>query len=383
MSIELLDLAYYDLYQGFLTLFIVLLGLIIGLFFSKKVADVKYIVALYFWHTLFSAYYWYFSTSNTADATLYFKKTFNLTPNFNPGTRFTETVAYIITQIFDSNYLNTTLVSGIFGFLGLVFLYLSLSKFLSELNKLWYLILFLPSMSFWSAGLGKDSISFMATCLFLYAVSTLRRKTLPLIFAFLAMFIVRPHIAFIMLVSFVIYFIFRAKIHIVFKILTLPIVLASAFIALQFVQQYVGLSDVSLDSLDSYVDKRQGYNQGGGSSLDITSMSYPMQMFTYIFRPLPFEAHSIVALITSIENTLLLLFFIYITFKSRFNFRTYIKDKNLWLFLYIFITCSILAITTANLGIATRQKWMFMPVLIYLVMYTFYDYKTKKNKVYS
>ena len=360
-----------------------MIGLVLSLLLSEKIKDVKYIVSLYFWHTLFSAYYWYFSLSNTADATLYFQKTFNLTPNFSPGTRFAETVAYIIAQIFNSNYLNTTLVSGLFGFLGLVFLYLSLSKILSELNKLWYLILFLPSMSFWSAGLGKDSISFMATCLFLYSITTSKRKAWPLSIAFFTMFMVRPHIAFVMLVSFVIYFIFRAKIHLVFKILALPIVLASAFIALQFVQQYVGLSDVSLDSLDSYVDKRQGYNQGGGSSLDISSMSYPMQLFTYIFRPLPFEAHSIVALITSIENTILLLLFLFILIKSKLNLSAFAKDKNLWLSLYVFITCTMLALTTANLGIATRQKWMFMPVLIYLLIYAFHDYKTKKAKVYS
>ena len=201
-------------------------------------------------------------------------------------------------------------------------------------------------------------------------------------FAFLAMFMVRPHIAAMMIMSFVIYFIIKSKTHVIFKVVTIPIILIASIITLQFVQQYVGLGDLSVEGIDKYVNKRQGYNLEGGSSVDIASMSYPMQMFTYVFRPLPFEAHSIVALITSIENTILLLLLLYISFKSKFNLRILLEDKNLWLFTYAFLTCTVLALTTANLGIATRQKWMFMPVVLYLLIYAYHDYTAKKNKDY-
>ena len=105
-----------------------------------------------------------------------------------------------------------------------------------------------------------------------------------------------------------------------------------------------------------------------------------MQIFTYIFRPLTFETHSIIALIISIENTILLLFFI--SFKSKFNLRVLLGDKNLWLFTDAFSTRTILAITTANLGIATRQKWMCIPILLYLLIYAYHDYTVKKNRDY-
>lgn len=381
---EKLDLTYYDFYQLILTIFIVLFGLLLSLVIgAKKIVDVKYIVFIYFWHTLFSFLYWYQSLTNTADAIKYFLKSFTLELNLSPGTRFAESVSYIITQIFDSNYLNTTLVSNWFGSIGLVLLYLVLKKYLYALNKYWVFILFLPSMSFWSAGLGKDSISFMATCLFIYGIIESKRSTLMLSIAFLSMFMVRPHVAFMMLASFVIYFIIRSKVHLIVKIITLPSILAGIVFASGFVIEYVGLEDASLGGIDGYIDQRQSYNQGGGSSLDISSMSYPMQMFTYIFRPLPFEAHNMLALITSIENTLLLILFLYIVLKSNFNFKYWFQDKNLWLFTYFFLTCTILAVTTPNLGIASRQKWMFMPILIYLLIYTYYKYRTKNNEVYK
>lgn len=379
---EKLDLAYFDFYQGMVTILIMVLGTLLCLSLARNKDDIRLIAILFLWHTFFSIFYWYYSLSNTADATLYYTKTFYLTPDFKPGTRFTETVSYFITKTLDSNYLNTTLVSNLFGTLGLIFLYFSIRKLLVKINSMWLLILFIPSMSFWSAGLGKDSISFMATCLFLYGITESKNSSFTLSFAFLTMFMVRPHIAAVMLFSFVIYFISKSKTHIVLKALLIPIISVGVVITLQFVQQYVGLNDASLESLDQYVDKRQSYNRGGGSSLDISSMSYPMQMFTYVFRPLPFEAHSIVALITSIENTFLLLLFLFISFKSKFNLRVLLENKNLWLFTYAFLTCTILAITTANLGIATRQKWMFMPVLLYLLIYAYHDYTVNKTRGY-
>ena len=157
--------------------------------------------------------------------------------------------------------------------------------------------------------------------------------------------------------------------------MTLPIIFSVLIFSSGFVQQYVGLEEASLDSVSGYVDDRQNFNQGGGSSIDLQSMSYPMQMFTYIFRPLPFDAHSALALFTSIENTILLILFLYVLFKNKFRLHSFIEGKNAWLLIYASLTCSMLAITTANLGIATRQKWMFMPILIYLLVYAFYQYK--------
>lgn len=379
---EKLDLAYFDFYQVLLTFMIIIVSIVLStIFLAKKLRDIYIIALLIVWHSLFAAYYWFYSLTNVADATLYYSKTFKISLDLTPGTRFTESVAYTIVKVFDSNYLNTTLISGLIGGIGLGYFYLAIKQYIFAMNRLWLLILFIPSMSFWSSGLGKDSISFFATCLFVYAVTHRNKKLLAIIFSMIAMFMVRPHITLMMLGSFIIYFIIKSKTHIVMKILLLPLIFGIVAITLQYTQDYVGLTDgVSLENLDNYVNTRQGYNQGG-SFVDISSMSYPMQMFTYIFRPLPFEAHSIVALITSLENTILLLLFCFIIIKSKskFNFKAFTYNENSWLLIYAFLTCTILAITTANLGIATRQKWMFMPALLYLLVFSYHDYKIKSN----
>lgn len=373
-----------DFYQNALTATILLLSLsIITILFIRNKKDALWVITIFIWHTFFSIIYFLYTLINVADARNYYRESI-ISDNFTfyPGGRFIKYFTSIFSQGLDANYLNSTLIYNLFGSIGLVLLYLSIKRYLSALSWYWLLILFIPSMSFWSSGLGKDAISYMAGCLFIYAITTSTKPTLLLTIAFFSMFMVRPHIAAMFLISYIIYFIIKSKTHIILKAITLPLISAGLFLSLNFVQQYVGLEDASVDSVSSYIDDRQSANQSGGSSLDIASMSYPMQMFTYIFRPLPFEARSAVSLITSFENTVLLLIFLYILFKSKSSFKTFFRNENLWLFMYAFLTCTMLALTTANLGIATRQKWMFMPVLIYLLIYAFHDYKIKNNKAY-
>jgi len=372
----------FEFYQNMLTILILFISFftvfVIGV---KHKSDLKITISLFIWHTMFSIVYYLFSKYNVADATLYYSKSLREPFRFYPGTPFILGFSKIFSKGNDANYLNVTLIYNVLGSIGLIAIYRSLKPYLEYLGKRWYLILFIPSMSFWTSGLGKDSIAFFATGLFLYSIAHSKKQNILLPLAFFTMFMVRPHIAAVMLISSVIFFILKAKINPVFKLISLPAIAAGILLSLGFVQQYVGLEESSVDSLNDYVSDRQGRNSQGGSSIDIKSMSYPMQMFTYIFRPLPFDAHSAMALVTSFENTILLLMFLIILFKNKMNLKGFVEEKNAWLLIYAFLTCTILAITTPNLGIATRQKWMFMPILIYLLVYSYYTRKNRFQKL--
>lgn len=374
-----------DFYQNILTLAILIIGYVIVFMIGvKQKKDIAKVTFLYVWHTLFSLVYYLFSLSNASDATVNYRHSLSLNAfEFYPGSPFIKLVASFFSKGLDASYLNTTLCFGLIGCIGLILLYLSLKEYLKAFPWYWGLILFIPSMSFWTASLSKDPISFFAVCLFLYAVNTSKKTLLLTSIAFFAMFMVRPHVGALILASYVIYFIIRARVHILFKMITIPAIFAGLMLSITFVEQYIGLDESSADGYMDYIDKRESVSQTGRSAVDISSMSYPMKMFTYIFRPLPFEAYSVTALVNSIENTLLLFAFVYIIIKTRFKLRPFIQDKNMWLFAYLMLTSSVLALTTANLGIATRQKWMFMPVIIYLLVYIFSEYKTQSLKTQS
>lgn len=368
----------FDYYQLLLTITLVivtiLLSFIIG--FREK-RDILIISALAVWHTLFCIFYYIFSFFNTVDSTAYYEKTLLGHYEFYPGSRFVVFVSGLFYTLFDAGYLNSFLFFNIFGVLGLIILYKVLKPYLLFLRSFWFLILFIPSMSFWSSALGKDSIVFFGVCLFLYSVVNNKLKILlPLAFFFI--FMIRPHVALIIIISYFLYIVIVSRVNLFIKIITVFIVLLSLYSALGFIKEYIGLDDVSLTGVSDYVDNRQSLNQAGGSSFDLSSMSYPLQMFTYVFRPLPFDAYSGLTLLTSIENTILLVIFSYTLYKAKI--KNFFEGRNFWLVIYAFLVCSILALTTANLGIATRQKWMFMPIFIYLIVYSFYQFKYLKHK---
>lgn len=373
----------FDFYQYMLTLSILMFSYIIIMVIGYvERSNIIMVSLIFFWHTLFSFTYYFFTINNPADAKGYYLRSELVESfNFKFGTEFVTYLTSFLSQDLSANYLNSTLVFNLIGTLGLLLLYFCLEKYLFGLSKFWNLIIFLPSLSFWSAGLGKDAISFFSVCLFLYSIAKMKKLIFLIPIAFICMLVVRPHIAFMILVSFVIYFIFKSKVPVLIKFLTFPLVLSIMILSSSFIQRYVGLDDASISSIGGYVDERQNTNQGGGSSIDLQAMSYPMQIFTYVFRPLPFDAHSPLALLTSIENVILLFLFIYILFKNKFRLNAFIEGKNTWLLIYAFLTCSMLAVTTANLGIATRQKWMFMPILLYLLVYAFYRYKQSRHMI--
>ncbi len=150
-----------------------------------------------------------------------------------------------------------------------------------------------------------------------------------------------------------------------------------------FVLDKLQIEISSVDSVLNYIEKRQSYNQEGEWGIDISNMPLPEQLFTYIFRPLPYEVNSLLALVSSFENLFLLglfLFFIKSYFTHSINS---VFDRNL-IFLYSFVIISsiVFAITTANLGIALRQKWMFMPFLIYIwFLYIMGNEKLHKKEI--
>lgn len=132
---------------------------------------------------------------------------------------------------------------------------------------------------------------------------------------------------------------------------------------------YVGLdSDVNSEDIIEYIDKRQSYYQNTGSGVDIASMSLPMQLFTYIARPLPFEAHNITSLLASLDNMIILSIFL-LSFKNIFTIQKFeLPGFRFFLWIYSISTWIVLAINTSNLGIAVRQKWMFAPIVIFLLI---------------
>ena len=124
-----------------------------------------------------------------------------------------------------------------------------------------------------------------------------------------------------------------------------------------------------------FTEHRQSLNLFGGSSVNIKDMSTLERVFTYFFRPQLYEAHNVYAFVSSLDNLVILILFIfwiynviYFMFSKKIIFLDLKINIFLGLLLYVIFTSLILSATTANLGIAVRQKWMILPLIIYLII---------------
>lgn len=327
---------------------------------------------LYVWHTVFCLVYFFYSLDNPADAKKYYIDSFDF-DGVGVGTTFVKAFVSYFSVGLDFPYASVFLLFNLFGFMGLIAFYGALRQLVEYKSKgvkwLAFASVLLPSISFWSSAIGKDAISFMSVGFALWASVDLRKRIGLMAFAVIVMLLVRPHMAGMMIVALSIALFFDKKASFIRRLFLGVIAFFTAVILVPFAIQYAGL--VELSQLLNFIDSRQGYNQGGGSSLDISSMGLPMQLFTYAFRPLPYEAHNITALLSSLDNLYLLMLLV-LGLYGRLRYGLQKKlDNILFIVAYVGAAWLVLAMTTSNLGIAVRQKWMFMPMVIFLIFSAF------------
>lgn len=376
-NIELFDSAW----EFISTILVFLIGWVIALsirlFFN---CSIKRTTLLYCWHAFFSIIYALFILKFGGDSYLYYLKAGIGYEGVHTSARIfgTPAVVYIalpFVSIFKLPFIGVCLVFHIFGFIGLLAFDASLRATTRDKSQniklLSTIIVFLPSVSFWSSGLGKDAVSFMAVGLALWASLSLTKHIFLMVIAITLMLLVRPHIAGIMVMSLAVAFILQKSIPLIYRVFLGIISLGVVAVLVPFALNYAGVGEnVDAEQLSEYIDGRQGLNSRGGSSLDISSMSLPMKLFTYMFRPLPFEAHSIASLMASLDNIALLYLFIvgsYYLIKNKLTPELKLHNR-MFMWYYVIGAWGILAMTTANLGISVRQKWMIAPMLIFLLL---------------
>jgi len=326
---------------------------------------------LYIWHTIWCLAYVLYSLGNSADSVSYYQSAKTGAPAFQWGTSFVEYLTYFLISFLDLSYLSCFLVFNAIGSIG----YISFDGTIRELNfskrlfarHLVSLVIFLPSISFWSSAIGKDAIAFTACILALRASLKLASRWPLGVLAIALMLLVRPHMGALLLISMLIDVLSSKKLPILKKLGLFLLVGIASISILPLVIQQIGLVDgVFADSVSIYIEQRQSYNQEGGGGVDISGLPLPLQLGTYLFRPFFFDVNSALALAASFENLTLVCLFCGAVINILKGQRIPQGTPTLFLGFYALASWLILAVTTANLGIALRQKWMFLPFLIYL-----------------
>ena len=367
---------------------LIVIGLIFALvFYSNKRASQtfgplhapgikRFLDRLFLYHCVFSCLFQLIP----GDATGYWNFGFqqltvhsdNMKDYFGVGTTFLLFLDFIPARIMGLSFFTANIIYGVFGFLGLRYLYFlfvgSLKVNVEILGKPvipW--LFYLPNMNFWTAGLGKDTLCFFGIACFLYSMQAYRKRLIPLVLSFALVYYIRPHMGMMIIAGAGVGIVFSREMKPVYKLLFLLLTGVGFFLIYQKVAQFLMVEDLSVANL-SGLARDQAFNLSrgnAGSSVDLSSYPEPLRLFTYLYRPLFFDVHNIIGLAASLENVL----YIVITVKGIQALRRRdIRVLPIWLktgFVISMLSMLVFANSLGNLGIIMRMKNMTM---IYLLM---------------
>lgn len=327
--------------------------------------------ALFAWHSILAFFYSSYILQNGGDAFVYYQRARFDFVELSFGTDFIVWLSSIPVSIGFSFWPLASLYN-IVGAAGLLFFCAALRETPAFSTNATYgrlvalLCCVMPSLSFWTSGIGKDAPAFLSVALFLWSTMKLHRRQVVAVAAVLIMLPVRPHIAMLMVLSTAAGTVFVEELRASVRFGIAASGAAAAVFAVPLALAYSG--STRFDSLGAYISERQEQNLGGGSSIDIAGMNPLGRLFSYTYRPLPNEASGLDQLSASIDNLILLgLTVAGIILVYRAGIGKVFRRHSIHL-IYGFATLVMLSQVTANLGLAARQKWMSLPALMLVLV---------------
>jgi len=379
-------------------IFIISLGFSVKNAFRSSLSNTDHKALNYLWlyHVFFGVFYWvYVSFIAWGDATNYYNTARELTfaealiqfGNSGPGTKGMYLLTVIPANLL--SFFSVSLLFTLFGYVGMVFFYVVFNNniaFNSHLGKykLFPLVFFLPNLHFWSAGLGKDTLSFFCIGMFIYSMQKPSKNVIKIILALGLSYIIRPHISVFLLASFGVAYMLDGNLKLYQKIFFMVLFLGAFIVLFNKFMSFLQFESLDAESIQNFSSSStQNLSRSStGSSVDISSYPYPLKIFTFLYRPLFFDINSVMAIVASFEN----LFLLVISIKFvRLNPITLFKKGNYvfkGMFIFLVVGSLTFSLILGNLGIMLREKNMFIPALLFVCLWGFsYAVQQKKLKL--
>ena len=291
------------------------------------------VIAIY--HILFSYFAYFFTQYNFADANKYWFVTYNpqkfITSGYMP---FREYLIYYL------NYIPAAILGlpqwvgfaiySIIGLYGIYYLYKILNHVITIESKRKYLftlpLLLLPSLHFWTGLLGKEPVCFLGISLAFYGFFAQKRKELYFLIGILILLFIRPHIALLLAFSIFSVLIFKKKKNskkIIF--FGIGLIAVSAFI----LSQTSWVENFSIAKIKYVIDFHHKFLSTTDTYVPLENYNWFYKIFTFYFRPLPFEIQNLYGWAVGLENIFVLIIGVFAIFCLAFNIKNYSYKLNL------------------------------------------------------
>ena len=367
-------LVFSDYFEIVTVIFFSLMGTIyVSRWFDLKI---NIGISLYIWHTLFCAFMIYIVLQTGGDETQYYEDAVNgITWNgklitFSTGTMFINWVSRFFVHILSFNFYALFLVFNFFGSCGLLIFASTVLKLRQSATRkvdpwLWTALL-LPSFSLWTTSIGKDGLALLSLALFLRAATVKNTSVIMLVSALLIMFLVRPHIALPMAISTVLFIAMRRGISVSGLIGAGLVVLLLMYFLIPYVADSLNIGSVSTETVTDYLDNTTKAAFTRDDAAFWYAQSFPVRFLMTAFYPTIFSFSGLLEFIVAMENLFLTGAFLLTIFYGVGKGRA--RKEDIHLIVYMVLVWAILAAIMYNTGLAVRQKWMFMPIILFLFL---------------
>ena len=374
--------------------FVFLFGIWQTRYLSRKLSISQFKgLGLYLWHTLFCIlhYFWVNLVQNdvlgnylgSLDPSFDFYGEENYLSNFFI-LYFYRIFSYYLKFSFFTTFLTINLI-GTNAILLVEYFYNKLSIEIPKILKsILGLFIWLPTFHFWTV-LGKDSLVILSLLLITYALENLKNRYLFILPALVVVTCLRSYIAIMVVIAALLsIFLTSSTIKKVTKIALTIFSSLSFFLIYPIVKSFLFERGENIFDVFSY----NVYITSLGTYAISPDMNPLLRVLAYNFRPLFFDSRNLFGLILSFENLILALIFIYSMFVILIKSNLKISIPNQFPMFCAAFSLSVsflLAQSTSNLGIASRHKWMFLPIgFIYLLIIMkniFYKKRTNPKKI--
>jgi len=300
-----------------------------------------------------------------------------------PGTGAVRYFAGIVNVFTGSTYIATFIVFVLLAFVGQVVFLAGVQSSLNQtqFRLLTAVVMFSPTLAFWPSSIGKESLVLLGIGLGVFGASRLydRRWTGagPVLLGSLAVGMVRPHVAMVLLAGLLIG-LFARHAHTRGRIVThatllVFVVVGSMWMAgasadLFGLDSLDGISDVST-ALD-FAQERTSQDEARFVAARVSSVTdYPWAAVTVLFRPFPWEAPNMLAMISALESVVLALLVVRAVPGFVMQGRQLVQRGQL-LYAVAFVSVFIFLFSAiGNFGILSRQRAQVIPFVLVIVAF--------------
>ncbi len=301
---------------------------------------------------------------------------------FFTGSPFIRLVTGIVYTFTGTAKLGGFLVFAWLGFLGLCLCYRAFRIAVPGGNHRLYaaLVFFLPSLVFWPSSIGKDAWMQLTIGVTLYgAALVLTHRPAGYLILALGLWgtaMVRPHIALILFLALFVALLMRRSRRpgsgpSVGKLVGVGILVIFGAFLLNKTGSYFEVGQLDTGGVsEALTQGEQGSSQGGSqfNAVRVTSpVQYPLALVTVVFRPFPFEAHSLVALLAASEGMLLLFLFLRAPGRLLLQLRQAVRVPYAAFAITYTLLFAFAFSVISNFGILVRQRAQLLPLVVVLL----------------